>query len=122
MDRIVSRIAGLASLAGRDGDSAFVLSVLSPWTYVTGGAQFVVDHITVESTADGGNTRWLRDDEYASPSWRKGDSIGATITTTSPSPVWLPGAGGTSGDATQGGGGGGGGQGAYGNGGAGGNC
>jgi len=50
------------------------------------------------------------------------NSIGALMGPPDFSPVWLPGAGGTSGDATQGGGGGGGGQGPFGSGGAGGNC
>ncbi len=49
-------------------------------------------------------------------------SIGATLGPPLFSPVWLPGAGGTSGDPTQGGGGGGGGQGMFGNGGDGGSC
>lgn len=49
-------------------------------------------------------------------------SIGALMGPPDFSPVWLPGAGGTSGDVAQGGGGGGGGQGPYGNGGDGGNC
>lgn len=49
-------------------------------------------------------------------------SIGASMGPPLSSPVWLPGAGGTSGDASQGGGGGGGGQGSLGAGGDGGNC
>src|SRR5271170_1319694 len=49
-------------------------------------------------------------------------SIGATIAAPAFSPVWLPGAAGTSGDLNQGGGGGGGGQGPFGNGGDGGSC
>jgi hypothetical protein len=57
-----------------------------------------------------------------SPGVTNSNSIGALMGPPDFSPVWVPGAGGTSGDATQGGGGGGGGQGAFGSGGAGGNC
>ncbi|HTQ42476.1 MAG TPA: hypothetical protein VMI75_06925 [Polyangiaceae bacterium] len=32
-----------------------------PWTYASDGSALAVDHISVETTADGGSSRWVRD-------------------------------------------------------------
>jgi hypothetical protein len=59
----VANIAQLVSMSGKDGLSIYVKSVECFWQYVSSGVEFVVDHITVEVTADGGNSRWVRGDE-----------------------------------------------------------
>jgi hypothetical protein len=65
----VPNIAALTTLAGQEGFSVYVASVKNPWKYVASGALFTIDHITVEATANGGNTRWVRD-TYSHPAWR----------------------------------------------------
>ncbi|HTQ46663.1 MAG TPA: hypothetical protein VMI75_28110 [Polyangiaceae bacterium] len=65
----LANIAALTGLAGYDGALAYVQSVECPWRYVAAGTSFTVDHITVEATADGGATRWVRE-AYSSPKWR----------------------------------------------------
>lgn len=65
----VPNIAALTKIPGADGVRVYVLTVQSPWQYVENGTGFAIDHITVEATADGGNSRWVRDPQYASPIW-----------------------------------------------------
>jgi hypothetical protein len=43
-----------------DGDAIFVDSVASDFVYVVNGSAYTVDHIAVEATSVGGNTRWVR--------------------------------------------------------------
>jgi hypothetical protein len=69
---VVSNISRLAAMRGRDGMSVYVSSVECPWQYVSQGGGFTVDHITVEDTADGGTTRWMRVLSYQSPVWTTG--------------------------------------------------
>jgi hypothetical protein len=69
-EEVVSNISALAALPGQEGSSVYVTSVESSWYYVADGSQFVIDNITVEATANGGNTRWVRDDNYSNPVWR----------------------------------------------------
>jgi len=54
---------------GYEGLDCYVLTVQSPWRYTEKGSAFIVDHITVENTADGGATRWIRDTLYNSDVW-----------------------------------------------------
>jgi hypothetical protein len=93
---IVANIGLLPVLDGADGDVVFVTTVRSPWQYVTAGSSFIVDHITVEATASGGASRWVRDVSYSDPTWRtfisdvyidsvSGDDENQGIYTSSPS-------------------------------------
>lgn len=66
----VNDVSSLTLLSSSDGPEVAVKSLLSPWLYVTDSPQFVVDHITVEETADGGSSRWVRDDQFSHPAWR----------------------------------------------------
>ena len=79
--KVVANIAALPRMSLNDGDFTYVMSVRDPWQFVTNGTEFVVDHITVEATSLGGNTRWVRE-LSANEVWRTAiahvyiDSIG----------------------------------------------
>lgn len=62
-------IASLTSISAADGHAAFVQSVLAPWYFVINGSTLTIDHITVEATSLGGNTRWVRDTNYHHSLW-----------------------------------------------------
>ncbi len=66
----VPNISSLTLLTVPDGQTAFVSSVRSIFRFIADGAQIAVDHITVENTSSGNNTRWVRDDTYSDPVWR----------------------------------------------------
>lgn len=70
-NRTVANISALARMSLNNGEYVFVTSVQDPWQFVTSGAAFTVDHITVEATALGGATRWIRSLTY-NAIWRIG--------------------------------------------------
>lgn len=67
----VANITALTRMSLNDGQFAYVLTVQDPWEFVANGAAFTVDNITVEATALGGATRWVRKLTY-NAIWRLG--------------------------------------------------
>jgi hypothetical protein len=60
----VATISVLPTLAESDGMLVFVQEGYAYWAFVLNGAALVIDHVLVEATAAGGNTRWVREDAY----------------------------------------------------------
>ncbi len=68
---VVPNVAALLTLEDQqEASQAYVDSLQTPWIYVEQGAEFAIDHITVEATFDGGNSRWVRDLQYNHLAWR----------------------------------------------------
>lgn len=95
----VPNVAALAALTleSFDGASIFVLTLKAFWEYVASGADFVVDHITVEETTHGGDTRWVRtvgtsQAWSAQPTWYinaiTGEDENVGLTTDTPLKTW----------------------------------
>jgi hypothetical protein len=56
---LAANVAALTSMYGHDGDQAYVQTLKSYFVFASNSSE-TVDHITVEATAFGGNTRWIR--------------------------------------------------------------
>ena len=58
--KTVVNVTALAAKGAKNGSEVMVATLRAPFRFVSDGASLAVDHITVEATADGGSTRWVR--------------------------------------------------------------